>query len=150
MLFERGFSEFINLSGGAQGFVVLGPVPEGRVVRRVWFDWTSDGAMVLDVFTSLGRSQSGTVGAINAGVPIPTRSNNSRATFNSGGIRFVAGASGSGHTVVPVGVEVQGAPMWVVMFFVSLSASQMCLTIGVDVVGKASPVRVVPASADAG
>ena len=148
MLFERGFSEFVNLSGGAQGFLVLGPIPDGRVVRRMWFDWTCDGAMVLDVFASLGRSQSGTVGAVNAGVPIPTRSNNTRATFNYGGIRFVAGASGSGHTVVPVGVAVQGAPMWVVLFFVSLSASQMCLTIGVDVVGKRSAEPVVPARAD--
>lgn len=109
-IFRRNTSQLFTLD-------VLGPLSKGDFIRRVELHWNTEQAGVWSFAASLGSSNSGTIEALDAGLPLIQRSDFG-AHFDASGIPAIVmlgDAGATGRLAFYPGLRVTAGSSWIVV-----------------------------------
>ena len=108
----RGYGDAMQEGAGQPDTMVLGPVPEGRWLRRLNVSWQTDSSGDIVFWVGLARSNSVDESAIRAAQTLMDAGPS--AVFGRRAWQLEAGASASGRLVMDIGRFVDAGPVWVI------------------------------------
>lgn len=128
---ERSLVLSTTQTGDGDEFFVLGPIPAGRILSRASVVVGSFTAGTLDLALSLGSSESTTLAALEAGIPLVRVA---EARIGTVGALRIASVAGEVHSFgFFFGAETLVGASWLVVGLSALAATAVLWNLSVEV-----------------
>lgn len=132
MVPTRGLVAHDLQSAASSFFNLIGPLPAGVWLKRIYLEVSINAAGTIDWAASLGGSGEGSAEALDGGIPVVSSS--IPLVSGTPAIRWNAPGAARFNLVVPVGVRIAEGSTWFVWGWDNLSGVNTSIHVGVELV----------------